>query len=100
MKCSKCGGNMAAKKGVTPEGVEYDFSQCGKCGDAIVGMSQLHAVAQKYRVMKRYTAKISRWGDSLAVRFPKELVKQYSLKQNGEVTLVPEKKAIKIISQA
>lgn len=91
---------MLAKKGKTPEGVEYDYSQCGKCGDAIVDMSQLHAVAQKYRVMKRYTAKISKWGESLAMRIPKELVEQYGLKQNEEVTLVPEKKAIKIISQA
>ncbi|MDD5162640.1 MAG: AbrB/MazE/SpoVT family DNA-binding domain-containing protein [Candidatus ainarchaeum sp.] len=37
-------------------------------------------------------------GRSLGIRIPKELAEQHSLKQNGEVTLVPEKKAIKIVA--
>lgn len=98
MNCPKCAGKMVEKKGMTPEGVGYAYSLCGKCGEEIVNMKQLHAVAQQYRETKRYTAKISKWGDSLAVRIPKELAKKYNMKQNGEVTLIPEKEAIKIIA--
>ncbi len=98
MNCPKCKGKMAEKRDKTPEGVEYRYSKCGKCGEEIVDMKQLHAVAQQYRVMKKYTAKISKWGESLAIRMPKELVKQYSLKQNEDVTLIPDKKAIKIVA--
>jgi len=88
---------MSEKKDKTPEGVEYRYSKCGKCGEEIVDMKQLHSVAQQYREMKRYTAKISKWGESFAMRIPKELVERYHLKQK-EVTLIPEKKAIKIVA--
>lgn len=98
MNCPKCKGKMVERKGSTPEGVEYKYSKCRKCGEEIVDMKQLHSVAQKYREMKRYTAKISKWGESFALRIPKELVKQYELKQNEDVTLVPEKKGIKIVA--
>jgi len=98
MNCPKCKGKMVEKKDKTPEGVEYRYSKCSKCGEEIVDIKQLHQVAQQYREMKKYTAKISKWGESLAIRMPKELVKQYNLKQNEDVTLIPEKKAIKIVA--
>ncbi|MBN2067327.1 MAG: AbrB/MazE/SpoVT family DNA-binding domain-containing protein [Candidatus Diapherotrites archaeon] len=89
---------MAEKKGTTPEGFEYVYFKCKKCGEEIVDMKQLHSVAKKYREMKKYTAKISKWGESLAMRIPKDLVEQYDLKQNEDVTLLPEKKGIKIVA--
>lgn len=98
MNCPKCKAKMLEKKDNTPEGFEYRYSKCSKCGEEIVNMKQLHSVAQQYREMKKYTAKISKWGESFAVRIPKELVKQYELKQNEDVTLIPEKKGIKIVA--
>lgn len=98
MNCPKCGKKMAGGKDKTPEGFEYRYSKCKACGEEIVNMKQLYEVAQKYRKMKKYTAKISKWGESLAMRIPKELVEKYGLKQNEEVTLVEEKKAIKIVA--
>jgi antitoxin component of MazEF toxin-antitoxin module len=47
--------------------------------------------------MKRFNAKISKWGMSLGIRIPKELVKKYNFKDNEEVTMIPEKEGIKII---
>ncbi len=85
---------LAAK---TPEGVEYKYFKCTKCGEEIVDMSQLHNVAEKYREMKRFHAKISKWGMSLGLRIPKELVQKYRFKDNEEVTMIPEKEGIKII---
>ena len=98
MKCPKCGAKMAEKRDNTPEGIGYSYLVCSKCGEELVTMKQLHSVAKGYREMRKYTAKISKWGESFAMRIPKELVKQYELKQNKDVTLIPEKKGIKIVA--
>ena len=92
-RCSKC----EELKTKTPEGVEYSYYRCKNCGEEIVDMKQLHNVAQKYRVMKKYSAKLSKWGLSLGLRIPKELVERYKLKSNEEVTIVPEEKGMKIV---
>lgn len=81
----------------TPEGVEYKYFKCEKCGEEIVNMKQLHNVAQVYREMKRYHAKISKWGLSLGVRIPKELAEKYHFRDDEEVTIIPEDNGIRII---
>ena len=95
--CSECKGEMEELTDKTPEGVGYTYFKCGKCGEEILNMSQLHTVAEKYREMKRFHAKISKWGMSLGLRIPKELVQKYGLKDNEEVAMIPEKEGIKII---
>lgn len=96
-ECTECNGAMKELKDKTPEGVEYTYFKCTKCGEEIVNMEQLHNVAQKYREMKRFHTKISKWGLSLGLRIPKELVKRYNLKDDKEVTIIPEDKGIKVI---
>lgn len=96
-KCSECKGEMKELSAKTPEGVEYKYFKCSKCGEEILNMSQLHNVAEKYRVMKRFNAKISKWGMSLGLRIPKELVKKYNLKDDEEVAIIPEEKGMRII---
>ncbi len=96
--CVRCKGKMIEKKDKTPEGFTYKYFSCKNCKDEILTMKQLHEVAEKYREMKKYRAKVSKWGTSLALRIPKELAKKYGLKKNKEVTLVPDKKAIRIVN--
>jgi predicted RNA-binding Zn-ribbon protein involved in translation (DUF1610 family) len=96
-RCSECGGEIKEQAAKTPEGVGYKYFKCRKCGEEIVDMKQLHDVAQKYREMKTFRAKISRWGMSLGLRIPKELVKKYNFKDEEEVTIIPDDKGIKII---
>lgn len=98
MKCVKCFGELAEKKDFTPEGFEYRYFKCGKCGKEIVNMEQLHEVAEKYREMKKYRVKLSMWGKSRALRIPKELTKAYGLQKVSEVSLVPDKKSIRIVA--
>jgi hypothetical protein len=88
---------MKELTGKTPEGVMYHYFKCNKCGEEIVDMKQLHVVAQKYREMKTFRAKISKWGMSLGLRIPKELVQKYHFKDEEEVTIIPDDKGIKII---
>jgi hypothetical protein len=59
-------------------------------------MKQLHEVAEKYREMKKYYAKLTPWGKSLGLRIPNELVKKYNLKK--EVMLLPENEGIRIVA--
>ncbi|MBW2990657.1 AbrB/MazE/SpoVT family DNA-binding domain-containing protein [Candidatus Woesearchaeota archaeon] len=94
-KCSQCNSNMKELKAKTPEGITYKYYKCSKCGEEIVDMKQLHAVANKYRELKKYHAKLTPWGKSLGLRIPSELVKKYNFKE--EVTLIPEKKGIRIV---
>jgi predicted RNA-binding Zn-ribbon protein involved in translation (DUF1610 family) len=96
-KCSDCGKQMEEKEAYTPEGIKYKYFTCPKCGDEIVDVKQLHEVAEQYRTMKLYHAKVTRWGQSLGFRIPKALVTKYHFKANDEVALIPEKNSIKII---
>lgn len=95
--CTNCGGEMQELKSRTLEDVEYSYYRCEKCNEEIVDMQQLHNVAEQYRQLKRYQVKLSKWGLSLGLRIPKQLVEKYRLRDNEEVAIVPEKKGIKII---
>lgn len=96
-KCYDCRGNMRELTAKTPEGVGYKYFECRKCGEEVLDMNQLHNVAEKYRKMKRYHVKLSRWGQSLGFRIPKELAKKYKFRDEEEVTVVSEKSGIKVI---
>ena len=96
-KCTECKGTMKELGAKTPEGFEYKYFKCDKCGDEIVDMNQLHTIAEKYRAMKRFHAKISKWGMSLGLRIPKELVERYHLKDEKEVAIIPEENGMRII---
>lgn len=98
MKCFVCGKKAIKIKDTLPDGQEYEYTKCPSCGEELVDMTQLHKLAEKYRKMKRYHAKISKWGSSLGVRIPKELAKKYNLKENKEITFIPEKDFIKIVN--
>ncbi len=98
MKCGKCGSKMHEKQGEYLYGVPYNYWSCPNCGDEIVDMRQLHEAAEKTRKLKQYSATVSQWGDSIAIRIPRELANQYHLKPKKTVSLVPEKKAIKILA--
>lgn len=96
-KCSECGGKLEERTAFTPENVEYSYYKCAACGEEVLNMQQLHKVAEQYRTLKRYQVKLSKWGLSLGIRIPRELVKQYKLKEEDEVVVIPDKKGIKII---
>lgn len=96
-KCNDCSGQMEEKEAMTPEGIKYKYFKCKECGEEIVDMKQLHAVAEKYRALKLYHAKMTQWGQSLGLRIPKALVIKYHFKPNEEVAIIPEKEGIKVI---
>ena len=97
-KCTECSGTMQELKAKTPEGISYNYYKCRKCGEEIVDMAQLHEVAEKYRTIRKYNVKLSKWGLSLGLRIPSDIVKKYNLKDDEEVSVIPEKNGIRIIT--
>lgn len=96
-KCVECGGKIQELEAETPEHIAYSYYKCSSCGEEIVDLKQLHTVAEQYRTIKKYYVKLSKWGLSLGLRIPKELVKKYHLAEESEVAIVQEKEGIKII---
>ena len=94
--CTECGKEMKKTSGKTIDDVKYEYYKCGSCGDEVLDMKQLKEVAEKYREIKQYRAKLTRWGKSLGLRIPKELEEKY-FEKNKEVNLIPEENCIKII---
>ncbi|MEM2139332.1 MAG: AbrB/MazE/SpoVT family DNA-binding domain-containing protein [Candidatus Woesearchaeota archaeon] len=93
--CSNCQNKMIELKSKTPEGIAYIYYKCQNCGEEILDMAQLNKVATEYRKIKRFNAKLTKWGYNLGVRIPKELIKKYNFKDN--VIIIPENEGIKII---
>lgn len=93
--CADCRGKVVQKVGKTPESVAYKYYRCNKCGEELLDMKQLHAVAEEYRTMKTYRVKLTRWGLSLGLRIPKELAAKYHFGE--EVSIIPEKKGLLVI---
>ena len=89
---------MQQLKAKTPEGIGYHYYKCNKDGEEIVDMKQLHEIAEHYRALKKYNVKLSKWGLSLGLRIPKELVEKYKLKNEKEVSIIPEKSGLRIIT--
>lgn len=95
--CFECGKIMQVKVSSLKEGIPYHYYSCS-CGEEVLDMAQLDEVAKKYREYKRMKSKLSKWGSSLGVRIPKELVQKYKLKPKSEVTFIPEEDGIRMIT--
>jgi hypothetical protein len=94
-KCWECGGLSEERTGYTPEGLPYKYWKCSKCGYEILSMRQLRGIAEKEKVMME--AKISKWGDAVAIRIPKAIVQTYNLVPGKNATIIPEKTGFKVV---
>mgnify|MGYP001581251437 FL=1 len=78
MLCPFCKkGKMKVIKDKMPiDNIEFEAFECEKCKESILDMNQLNTLADKYKEWRK-TKKTSfaKWGNSLAIRIPDELVK-------------------------
>ncbi len=95
--CSECGRPMKELKGSTSEGLEYVYFKCAGCGEELASREQLHDIAMRSRALKTYNAKITKWGQSLGIRIPKELAAMHKITDNEEVTIVPEENGFRVL---
>lgn len=80
------------------DGVAFEAFRCPECGEEIMTMKQLGELARKYRKLR--SAKevtFAKWGNSIAVRIPSDIVEAYSIKEGKSGLITKEKEGIRII---
>ena len=99
-KCWKCKIDMEERNAETPDGIGYRYFKCKKCGEEFLTMNQLHEVADKYKQIRgAIKVTISKWGSNLAMRIPKEVVRQQKIKEGEMALIFPEKKGFKVVPE-
>ncbi len=96
-KCFECKAPMKEMDGVMSDGLTHKYYRCTKCGDEVLDIKQLGALAKKYKELKKNRAKFTKWGLSIGVRIPGELVKKYNISTKKEAQFIPEKDGIKLL---
>jgi len=94
--CYKCGKVTKVVKATLPDGIPFEYHKC-RCGEGVLDMEQLHVAAEHYRKLKKHNAKLSRWGQSLGLRIPKELTEKYKLGPKSVVQIIEEEDGLKLI---
>ncbi|NQU79545.1 AbrB/MazE/SpoVT family DNA-binding domain-containing protein [Candidatus Woesearchaeota archaeon] len=100
MNCPKCTtGKMEKVKDIMEtDGISFEIFRCVACGEEIMDMKQLGALAKKYRKLRKAKEiTFAKWGNSIAVRIPAEIVEEFSIKPGKHGLLTKEKEGIKII---
>lgn len=100
-KCWDCGSRMEEGIGTFKEdSIAYKYWKCTKCKREVLDMGQLHEVAEKYRELRRaYAITISKWGNALAIRIPKEIVVSQKIKSGETVRVQKEKIGFRVIPE-
>ncbi len=103
MKCPLCQkGKMKMEKDfMEQDGIEFETYKCSECGEGIMNMKQLKALAGEYRKLRRAKdITFAKWGNSIAVRIPSEIADEYNIFAGKRGTLTKDKEGIKIIPTA
>ena len=100
MQCPSCStGEMQRTKDIIEQdGIEFEAYRCKSCLEEILTMKQLKTLASKYRrlrMAKEIT--FTKWGNSIAVRIPKDIVRELNIEVGSSGILLKDKKEIKII---
>jgi len=99
MKCPICKGEMKKIKDIMEQdGLSFEAFRCNSCGEELMNMKQLKVLANKYRrLRKAKEITFAKWGNSIAVRIPHELVEEYHITSGKQGILTKDKEGIKII---
>lgn len=99
MKCPICNGKMEKGKDVIKQdNIDFEMFKCAKCGEEIMDMKQLRNLAKKYRSLRKAKEiKFSEWGNSIAVRIPKDMIEDFNITNGKKGLITKDKEGIKII---
>mgnify|MGYP001606454776 CR=1 FL=1 len=100
MKCPICNKGEMEKMNdkIKEDGISYEAYKCKSCGEEIMDMKQLSSLAKKYRdLRKAKEITFSKWGNSIAVRIPNELVEEFHIKSGKQGIITKGKTGIEII---
>lgn len=99
MKCPICNGEMEKiKDEIKQDKVEFEAFRCNSCGEEIMNMKQLKVLANKYRKLRKAKEiTFAKWGNSIAVRIPNDIINEYNITSGKQGILTKDKEGIKII---
>ena len=86
--CYKCGSNVKISKSIK-EGITLNCLRCLKCGEEYFTSSEL-VKFDILRGRKKSIRKFGVLGDSMIMRFPSKLLKEYKI-QSGDFALFEER---------
>lgn len=83
---------------IKQDGIGFEAFRCKSCGEEIMNMKQLKVLAQKYRKLRQAKEiTFAKWGNSIAVRIPSDIVDDYHIRSGKHGVLTKVKDGIKII---
>jgi len=83
---------------IKEDAIEYEAYRCSSCGEELMNMKQLKSVAAKYRKLRRAKEIVfAKWGNSVAVRIPNEIIEELKIKVGNHGLIDKDKESIKII---
>ena len=88
-KCTKCGIVMK-KKTISMEGVRVRSWQCGRCKEIVLHPDDAQKMFVFNKIKKGIPVKVGSLGESLIIRFPKEVAQFYKITKGEEITLKAE----------
>jgi len=99
MKCPMCKGKMEITKDIIKQDkIEFEAFRCMSCGEELLDSKQLKNLAAKYRKLRAAKEIVfSQWGNSIAVRIPKDIAEEYHITSGTHGLLTKDKDGIKII---
>lgn len=99
-KCLECKGKMIEKFGEYEPGFTYRYWKCIRCGEELLDMGQLRDAAARWKKFtKTPKTTISKWGNALAVRIPKEIVERQRIRQGERFLILPDKKGFRAVPE-
>lgn len=98
MQCPICKGKMQKiKDRISQDKVGFEAYKCSSCGEELMNMSQLKSLAAKYRKLRHARpVRFAKWGNSIAVRIPKDFVNDFKIGDGKEGLMTKDKESIRI----
>lgn len=84
--CQACGGKMR-KEIIQIEGMEVRTWKCVKCGETDLHPDDAQKMLVFNKIKHGIPVKIGTLGESLIMRFPKEVAEFYKISKGGEVVI-------------
>ena len=83
---------------IEQDGVEFEALKCTSCGEELLDMAQLKSLASKYRSLRKAKdVTFAQWGNSIAVRIPRDIAEEFHIVSGKQGLLKKEKDGIKIM---
>ena len=88
--CTNCNLVMK-KKEFMIEGMRVRGWECGKCGETVLHPGDAQKMLIFNKLKKGIPVKVGELGQSLIIRFPKEIANFYNISKGGDITIRAEK---------